>query len=66
MTKNTTPACDLCGLPVEIPDFSLSTTDGPKHFCCEGCQGIYRLLHEAAILPDADVDVSLSRAGEQG
>ncbi|NJD07206.1 MAG: metal-binding protein [Methylococcaceae bacterium] len=43
--------CDLCGLPVETPDFSLRTISGPKRFCCEGCHGIYQMLHESEILP---------------
>lgn len=51
--------CDLCQLPVEAPDFDLVTTEGEKHFCCEGCLGIYRMLHEQDILdvsrsPEAD------------
>lgn len=43
------PSCDLCTLPVEIPDFRLQTKNGIKQFCCEGCLGIYRLLHEEEI-----------------
>ncbi|MCX8049534.1 MAG: heavy metal translocating P-type ATPase metal-binding domain-containing protein [Methylohalobius sp.] len=43
---NSKPYCDLCALPVEIPDFTLKTKSGIKRFCCEGCLGIYRLLHE--------------------
>lgn len=53
--NNQLPACDLCGLPVEIPDFQLSTTNGLKKFCCEGCLGIYEMLHADEILPpDSD------------
>jgi hypothetical protein len=55
MTESTYRACDLCGLPVETEDFSAMTVDGPKHFCCEGCDGVYRMLHEAEILPEAAV-----------
>lgn len=47
-------ACDLCGLPVEIKDFKLRTRDGDKEFCCEGCQGIYQMLHEEAVLGEPD------------
>jgi ubiquitin len=43
-------ACDLCGLPVEIEGFSLRTKEGDKAFCCEGCKGIYQMLHEDAVL----------------
>jgi hypothetical protein len=39
-------ACDLCGLPVERDDFRIRTPERILHFCCEGCQGIYRLLHQ--------------------
>jgi len=41
------PRCDLCGLPVEIPDFQLRTDEEVKHFCCEGCLRVYRLLRGA-------------------
>ncbi len=54
MSDNTLIPCDLCGLPVEIPDFSVMTVTGLKRFCCEGCDGIYRMLHEEEILPDQD------------
>ena len=38
--------CDLCGLPIKIPGFTLKTTVGEKVFCCEGCKAIYQLLNE--------------------
>lgn len=44
--------CDLCGLPVEVDEFLLTTRDGPKRFCCEGCFGIYQMLHEDEIVAD--------------
>lgn len=44
--------CDLCGLAVEVSGFELKTVDGDKSFCCEGCKGIYQMLHENQILPD--------------
>jgi hypothetical protein len=50
---DTKKVCDLCGLTVELDDFSLNTTEGEKEFCCEGCQGIYQMLHESLILPKA-------------
>jgi hypothetical protein len=43
--------CDLCRLPVEIPGFELFTREGQKRFCCEGCQGIFRMLHEDELVP---------------
>lgn len=42
--------CDLCQLPIHGEGFVLLTRTGPKRFCCEGCEGIYRMLHEADIL----------------
>ena len=44
--------CDLCGLPVEVSGFELRTQDGEKYFCCEGCRGIYQMLHEELTLPE--------------
>jgi len=49
------PSCDLCSLPVEIPDFRLQTRNGVKQFCCEGCLGIYRMLHEDEIVEQTQV-----------
>ncbi|MDC9728490.1 MAG: heavy metal translocating P-type ATPase metal-binding domain-containing protein [Methyloprofundus sp.] len=37
--------CDLCGLDVEVDGFQVSTTEGLKLFCCEGCLSVYRLLN---------------------
>jgi hypothetical protein len=48
--KNDKKACDLCGLTIEVDLFSLHTQEGDKDFCCEGCQGIYQMLHEDLIL----------------
>lgn len=42
--------CDLCRLPVETEGFELWTRAGKLRFCCEGCQGIYRMLHEDEII----------------
>ncbi|MGZ5006398.1 MAG: heavy metal translocating P-type ATPase metal-binding domain-containing protein [Methylobacter sp.] len=38
--------CVLCGQPVEITGFSLTTNDGEQKFCCAGCLSIYQLLNE--------------------
>jgi hypothetical protein len=42
--------CDLCGLTIEVTGFELKTKTGVQRFCCEGCRGIYQLLHEDEIL----------------
>lgn len=39
------PACDLCSLPIEVSGYELMTTSGLKRFCCEGCVGVYQMLH---------------------
>ena len=63
MNEDTPVACDLCGLPVEVPDFFLMTTEGLKRFCCEGCQGIYEMLHEQDIVPTTDQSRDLQNPG---
>jgi cation transport ATPase-like protein len=45
--------CDLCGLAVEVDGFELKTLEGNKKFCCEGCKGIYQMLHEEQALSEA-------------
>ena len=45
--------CDLCGLPIETPGFELKTSEGEKAFCCEGCKGIYQMLHEDEIVEES-------------
>ncbi|GAB4266676.1 MAG: hypothetical protein Kow0065_17460 [Methylomicrobium sp.] len=52
--NETKKTCDLCGLTVETPGFNLKTVEGDKSFCCEGCKGIYQMLHEDQILPDSE------------
>lgn len=44
-------ACDLCGLPVPSRAWRLRTAERAYVFCCEGCLGIFRLLHEPEELP---------------
>ncbi len=44
--------CDLCGLEVEVDGFQLKTVDGEKRFCCEGCKGIYQMLHEDQVVSE--------------
>jgi hypothetical protein len=38
--------CVLCGQPVEITGFSLTTSNGEQKFCCAGCLSIYQLLNK--------------------
>jgi hypothetical protein len=64
MTNNSPKACDLCGLPVETPDFYLYTVNGRKQFCCEGCHGIYQMLHGGEILMEGDASFVASEAGK--
>ena len=56
LMTDTKKVCDLCGLAVETPGFTLKTKDGDKAFCCEGCKGIYQLLNEDQFLPESDRD----------
>jgi len=44
--------CDLCGLAVEVKGFELETKEGGKKFCCEGCKGIFQMLHEDQIITE--------------
>jgi hypothetical protein len=46
--------CDLCGLTVEVSDFALKTKQSEVHFCCEGCKGIYQMLHEDDVLDNEE------------
>ena len=39
-------ACDLCGLDVGARPFPLEWGGRRLQFCCEGCLGIYQMLHE--------------------
>ncbi len=50
--SNEKKVCDLCGLDIEIAGFELNTKEGEKKFCCEGCKGIYQMLHESEIVSD--------------
>jgi Putative metal-binding domain of cation transport ATPase len=43
--------CDLCSLPVEVDRYQVATHSGLKRFCCEGCEGIFRMLHADQIPP---------------
>ncbi len=43
--------CDLCGLDVGTKPFTLQTAERTLEFCCEGCRGIYQMLHEIKEIP---------------
>ena len=47
------PPCDLCGLPVTRDAWGLETPERRYAFCCEGCLGIFRLLHDVDPVPSA-------------
>ena len=50
-------ACDLCGLPVGSAPYTLHTvTRQTKRFCCDGCKGIYQMLHEDQIAEEQAAD----------
>ena len=49
MTDN--KACDLCGLDVGFKPFLLNTAEKRYQFCCEGCRGIYEMLHDIKDTP---------------
>lgn len=48
--------CDLCSLPVGARPFSLAVLEKTFLFCCEGCKGIYQMLHQIKDAPDAAQD----------
>lgn len=41
-------ACDLCALDCGRQPFTLATAERTLQFCCEGCRGIYMMIHELA------------------
>jgi hypothetical protein len=47
-------ACDLCGLDVGVRPLLLAWGGRQLQFCCEGCLGIYRMLHEGEEETPAD------------
>jgi hypothetical protein len=53
IVNDASSTCDLCQLPILGQGYFLQTTLGLKRFCCEGCQGIYRMLHESEIPEDS-------------
>ena len=49
-------ACDLCGLDVGLKPFTLNAPERIYQFCCEGCRGIYEMLHDIKETPPANGD----------
>lgn len=43
--------CDLCALDCGSKPFDLATPERMLHFCCEGCRGIYQMLHDIKEAP---------------
>ncbi len=43
--------CDLCSLPVGVKPFVLVFEGRSLMFCCEGCLGIYQMLHDINEIP---------------
>jgi len=44
-------ACELCGLDIGAKPFVLNTPERQCRFCCEGCRGIYEMLHDITETP---------------
>ena len=44
-------ACDLCSLDVGLKPFVLNAPEKQYQFCCEGCRGIYEMLHDIKDTP---------------
>jgi hypothetical protein len=42
-------ACDLCGLEIGPKPFLLESGGKSLRFCCDGCLGIYQMLHETEL-----------------
>ncbi len=43
--------CALCSLPVGPRPIPLATAEKSFLFCCEGCKGIYQMLHQINEMP---------------
>ncbi|MEO5344382.1 MAG: heavy metal translocating P-type ATPase metal-binding domain-containing protein [Gammaproteobacteria bacterium SHHR-1] len=56
-------ACDLCGLVVEKDRYIIHTRQTRLHFCCDGCQGIYRMLHQPDEVPPEEVELGAEKNG---
>lgn len=45
-------ACDLCSLDIGVKPFYLDSAGKRLQFCCDGCLGIYQMLHETEPAPN--------------
>ena len=52
--------CALCGLIVEVDQFSQTTPDGLQKFCCTGCLSIYQLLNDEQTTLNDNTETSLT------
>ena len=43
--SGTSQGCYLSGLPLPASENSVEAPERPKLFCCEGCKGIWLMLH---------------------
>ena len=50
--NNPDKPCDLCSLPGGVKPFTLAVPGRMLEFCCEGCRGIYEMLHEIKERPE--------------
>jgi hypothetical protein len=50
-------------LPVVADDYHIRTAEGEKHFCCEGCLGIFKLLDG---IEDAPLSPSFETENNRG
>ena len=50
--NSSTEACDLCGLPLRRGGVTSVSGGRAFHFCCMGCQQVFRMLLEASDHPD--------------
>lgn len=48
--------CDLCGLDIGVKPFVLNSAERQYRFCCEGCRGIYEMLHDVKEVPVQNVE----------
>ncbi len=57
--------CDLCALDCGIKPFELPLPDRTLHFCCEGCRGIWMMLHDIAEPPAPAQNASTTQPDER-
>lgn len=46
---NENRACDLCSLDIGVKPFYIEREGKRLQFCCDGCLGIYQMLHETEL-----------------